>query len=123
MKYIIEVLPKWAVSMRCLNTNNLPSWGYMISKGATTIWEDGIVTGASLSEWPAVIHIWFSSAWFYKYLAGINVNEEGPGFSKFTIKYMPDGLDFAEGSVKTMLGVVYQMEKEMTRQYGGRCSV
>ncbi|NLM28200.1 MAG: family 78 glycoside hydrolase catalytic domain [Clostridiaceae bacterium] len=112
-KYIIEVLTEMGrvdVAYALVTQTTYPSWGYMISKGATTIWERWeYVTGGKLIEMASHNHPMYGSvgAWFYKYLAGINVNEEGPGFSKFTIKpYMPDGLDFAEGSVKTMLGVV-----------------
>jgi len=60
---------------------DFPSFGYMVKHEATTLWEswDG---GASR------IHHMFSdvSAWFYKGLAGINIDPSAPGFKNFIIR-------------------------------------
>ena len=66
-----------------------PSYGDWILRGATTLWED----------WPgdnSKNHIMFGdiSAWFYKNLAGINVDGDSPdsvGFGRFVIRPRPVG--------------------------------
>jgi alpha-L-rhamnosidase len=58
-----------------------PSWGDMVRQGATTLWEG----------WNADIgthnHVMLGdiSAWFFKTLAGINCDPDGPGFRKIII--------------------------------------
>jgi len=46
-------------------------------------------------------------AWFYKYLAGIQLDEESPAYSSFTIKpLILNGLDFANAKLETIKGTV-----------------
>jgi alpha-L-rhamnosidase len=46
-------------------------------------------------------------AWFYKYLAGIQLDEENPAYSSFTIKpLLLKGLDFANAKLETIKGTV-----------------
>lgn len=61
-----------------------PSWGWWISNGATTLYETWKIETETLSR----NHIMFGeiSAWFYKALGGINIDERHPGFHTFTIK-------------------------------------
>ena len=63
------------------NQQTYPGWGYMLSQGATTFWEQW---NGSWSQ----IHSCFISpgSWFYQGLAGIRPDESGPGFKKFIIK-------------------------------------
>ena len=58
-----------------------PGWGYMLSQGATTFWEQW---NGSWSQ----IHSCYVSpgSWFYQGLAGIRPDESGPGFKKIIIK-------------------------------------
>ncbi len=58
-----------------------PGWGYMLSEGATTFWE----------QWDGYwsqIHSCYTGigGWFYQGLAGIRPDESGPGFKKIIIK-------------------------------------
>jgi len=81
-----------------------PSWGYMISKGATTIWErwaDNVERHYSLNM------KMFGSVdkFFYKDLAGIRL--AAPGYRKIIIKPQVVGdLTYASGSIKTVRGLV-----------------
>ena len=58
-----------------------PGWGYMLSRGATTLWE----------QWNGYwshIHSCFASldGWFYEALAGIQPDPAAPGFKKIVIR-------------------------------------
>lgn len=63
------------------NQKTYPSWGYMLSQGATTFWEQW-------NGYWSQIHSCFTSpgGWFYQGLAGIRPDETGPGFKKIIIK-------------------------------------
>ncbi len=64
-----------------MNQKTYPGWGYMIEKGATTMWE------AWNGYW-SMIHSCFTSpgSWFHQGLAGINADESAPGFKRVIIK-------------------------------------
>jgi len=63
-----------------VNQKSYPGWGYMVEQGANTMWEtwDGC---ASRNHLPFCL----VSAYFYKYLAGIQIDETAPGFKHFII--------------------------------------
>ena len=81
---------------------DLPSWGWWIEQGATTLWE----------TWRGVAsrnHIMYGdiSAWFYKALAGINPDSTNPGFKHFIIRPHPVGdLTFARGEYNSIHGKI-----------------
>jgi alpha-L-rhamnosidase len=84
-----------------------PSWGFMVSRGATTLWELwNDKTGPSMNSHD---HIMFGSvgAWFYQALAGINQPADGAGYRH--IRIHPEaahGLQWASGTVETIRGAV-----------------
>jgi len=84
-----------------------PSWGYMISRGATTLWELWQEkSGPSMNSHD---HIMFGSvgAWFYQALAGINQGTDGVGYRHIRIEpHAAHGLQWASGTVKTIRGTV-----------------
>jgi len=99
-----------------MNQRDFPSFGYMIEKGATTIWEtfQGDVSHS---------HPMFGSVtqWFYRHLGGIVPDLAQPGFKHIIIKPYPvSGLDFAKtrypslyGEIKTdwkMTGVDFELK-------------
>ncbi len=63
------------------NQTTYPSWGYMVSQGATTFWEQW-------NGYWSQIHSCFTSpgGWFYQGLAGIRPDETAPGFKKILIQ-------------------------------------
>ncbi len=84
-----------------------PSWGYMIKKGATTMWE----LWNSDSEPPEGMnsrnHFALGSVveWYYGYLGGIRPLE--PGFKKALIAPLPPkGLDHVEAGLQTLYGML-----------------
>jgi alpha-L-rhamnosidase len=64
-----------------MNQTTYPGWGYMLSQGATTLWEQW-------NGYFSQIHSCFTcpSGWFYQGLAGIRPDPETPGFKKILIK-------------------------------------
>ena len=107
-KYIMEVLNRQgnadlAYDIACQTT--YPSWGYMIENGATTLWELWQKReGPSMNSHN---HPMFGSvgSWLYKTLAGINLDEQVPGFEKLRIApAMVRDLMFAAGSIESVRG-------------------
>jgi alpha-L-rhamnosidase len=63
-----------------------PSWGYMISKGATTMWElwNGDTADSGMNSRNLVMLIGDLNIWLHEYLGGIR--PAAPGFKKIIIK-------------------------------------
>lgn len=70
-----------------------PSWGYMLSKGATTIWErwDMDTRDPGMNSEALLIQAGNLDAWFYQTLAGINDDPQRPGFKHIIIRPRPVG--------------------------------
>ena len=84
-----------------------PSWGYMISRGATTLWE--LWQEKNGPRMNSHDHIMFGSvgAWLYQALAGINQEPDGVGYRHIRIQpQAAHGLQWASGTVKTIRGTV-----------------
>lgn len=91
------------VAYRVANQPDYPGWGYMLSKGATTLWESWEYPVNSASQ----NHPMFGSIdeWFYRSLLGIN--PVAPGFKKIQIKPQPAGdLQWAKGNYKSVNGLI-----------------
>ena len=85
-----------------------PSWGYMLEKGATTIWElwNGDTEGPGMNS-RNHFALGACGEWYYGYLAGIKPTPESPGFKKIIFSPMPvDSLDWAKAEIKTTYGIV-----------------
>ena len=70
-----------------------PSWGYMIGKGATTIWErwDCDTRDPGMNSEALLIQVGGLDAWFYQTLGGINYEPGQPAFKHSIIKPRPLG--------------------------------
>lgn len=82
-KYLLNALTEngqAGVAYRVATQKDLPSWGWWIEQGATTLWEEW--NGSS-----SRFHVMFGEidAWFYKALAGINADPAAPGFKHFFV--------------------------------------
>jgi len=78
-----------------------PGWGYMISKGATTVWElwNGDTADPAMNSGNHVMQIGDLNVWFYEYLAGIRSDAQAVGFKKIVIRPYPvAGLDSVSAS-------------------------
>jgi alpha-L-rhamnosidase len=109
-KYLLEALTENGhadVAYKIATQETYPSWGYMLSKGATTLWERWeYETGGSMNSHN---HPMMGSvgSWLYKYLLGIIPDINYPGFEKFTIRpYIIKDLQFAQGEYKSVKGTI-----------------
>ncbi len=98
---------------KLLFQKDYPSWLYQITKGATTIWEhwDGIKEDGTFwsTDMNSFNHYAYGAIgdWLYRKVAGIELNEEKPGFKDFMIKpYIGEGLDFAEANLESPHGKI-----------------
>ena len=77
-----------------------PSWGYMVEKGATTIWElwNGDTADPAMNSGNHVMLVGDLVIWLYENLAGIKPDPEQPGFKHIIMKPEPVGdLTVCEG--------------------------
>jgi alpha-L-rhamnosidase len=84
-----------------------PSWGYMISKGATTIWElwNGDTAESGMNSRNIVMLIGDLNIWLHEYLGGIR--PAAPGFKKIIIKpEVVSGLDWVKDSYDSIRGKI-----------------
>ncbi len=109
-RYILNVLTRYGqveLAYKIATQTTYPSWGYMIREGATTIWErwEYLANGGMNSH----NHIMLGSVdtWFYKVLAGINLDFAGPSSQQIIIKpYAVGDLKYVSASLKTVRGMV-----------------
>jgi len=102
-----------------MNQRDFPGFGFMIEKGATTIWEtfQGDVSHS---------HPMFGSvcAWFYQHLGGISPDPENPGFKHSIIKPSPvNSLTFVNASYLSMYGEVKSQWKFIGDDYSMYVSI
>jgi alpha-L-rhamnosidase len=99
------------IAYRLLESHRFPSWLYSIDQGATTIWErwDGYVKGRGFntSGMNSFNHYAIGAVgeWMYRNILGINIHEDFPGYSHFTINPVPGGsLTWAKGTYHSIAG-------------------
>lgn len=90
-----------------------PSWLYPVTMGATTIWErwngmypDGTMNDPGMNSFN---HYAYGSVadWLYGTVAGINPDENEPGFAHILLKPIPDArLQYAQASLQTRHGEI-----------------
>ena len=86
-----------------------PSWGYMIDKGATTIWElwDGDQKGPEMNSYNHFA-LGTIDQWLYEHVAGIQADPTGPGFHKILIHPRPPkDLAWAEATHDSLYGPIH----------------
>ena len=96
------------VAYRLLLNDTYPSWGYMLSKGATTWWErwNGDTGDPAMNSYN---HYAFGSvmAWVYRYVVGIDTAQSGPGFHEIVIHPRLDGrMTKARGTYESVYGKI-----------------
>ena len=107
-KYILEALSQAGYANKVydiIKSRIFPGWGFMIDKGATTIWETWKESDNTYSN----CHPMFGtvSEWFYRWIGGIRELPEFPGFKKFILApFIPKDLIHVNCSYKTPYGVI-----------------
>lgn len=97
------------LAFRIATNKTYPGWGYMVEKGATTIWElwNGDTANPKMNSQNHVMLLGDLIIWYYENLAGIKCAPDSPGFGKIIMK--PDfteGLSFVNSSYKSMHGLI-----------------
>lgn len=104
LKYLAPTLTRHGygdVANAIVDRKDYPSWGYWISKGATTCWETWDIDSRSYN------HFYFGTIddWFYQCIAGIRPTSAG--YKTFRIQPYPCGsLTETQASVKTPYGSI-----------------
>ena len=86
-----------------------PGWGYMVSQGATTVWElwNGNTAEPSMNSGNHVMQIGDLGLWMYEDLAGIRADPENPGFRHTLIHpYPTPKLTNVKASHKSLYGLI-----------------
>jgi alpha-L-rhamnosidase len=98
---------------RLINLRTVPSWGYMVEMGATTIWErwDGYAEGRGYQHWRmnSFNHFAFGSVgeWIWRNLVGLNPVEKHAGYKHFIIRpRLSDGLTWVKGRYESIYGTI-----------------
>lgn len=86
-----------------------PSWGYMVEKGATTIWElwNGDTADPAMNSGNHVMLVGDLVIWLNEYVAGIRPDPEQPGFKHIIMRpEMPGDLRFAKATYRSPYGLI-----------------
>jgi alpha-L-rhamnosidase len=97
------------LAYRIASQKDYPGWGYMVSQGATTIWElwNGNTADPTMNSGNHVMLVGDLVIWFYEYLAGIAADPEQPGFKHVVMKPHPVGdLKFVQASHRSPYGLI-----------------
>lgn len=101
------------LAFQLLNNKNYPSWLYPVLKGATTIWErwDGIKPDGSFQDviMNSFNHYAYGAIgdWLYRYVAGIDMDEQNPGYKHFLLAPHPGGgLTHASSTFESVYGTI-----------------
>jgi alpha-L-rhamnosidase len=97
------------LSYTIASQSDYPSWGYMVSQNATTIWElwNGNTADPSMNSHNHVMLVGDLVVWLYEYLAGIAPDDAQPGFKHIVMRPHPVGdLEFVKASFRSPYGLV-----------------
>ena len=91
------------VALGILRKTDYPSFGYLFSLGATTLWESWVNDGGSLNH---PMQGGFD-AWFYDGIGGINPDPAAPGFKHTILRpLVVGGLESAKVSCRSLYGTI-----------------
>lgn len=112
MQWLMETLTENGhadVALTIATRTDRPGWGYMISKGATTVWErwDMDTRDPAMNSEALLIQTGDLNTWFYQSLAGINYDPAEPGFKNIIMRPQAVGdLKFARGWLDSPRGKI-----------------
>ncbi|MDR2815133.1 MAG: glycoside hydrolase family 78 protein [Proteiniphilum sp.] len=95
-----------------------PSWGYMIEKGATTIWElwNGDTADPAMNSGNHVMLLGDLLIWLYEDLAGIRNHPESTAYKQLLMEpKFPEGLSHVKAAYKSVYG---EIKSEWTKENG-----
>ncbi len=97
------------IAFKLATNTSYPSWGYMIKKGATTIWElwNGDTADPAMNSHNHVMLLGDFIIWCYEDLSGIKSDPDEPGFRRIIMKPILAGdLEFVKTSYRSVQGVI-----------------
>jgi alpha-L-rhamnosidase len=97
------------IAYKLVTNTDYPSWGYMASQGATTIWElwNGNTADPSMNSGNHVMLLGDLIIWYYENLAGIKGDPDQPGFKHIIMNPLVLGdLKFVNGSFLSPFGLI-----------------
>ncbi|MDB6027598.1 MAG: alpha-L-rhamnosidase [Verrucomicrobiales bacterium] len=97
------------ISYAMATKTDYPSWGYMIKKGATTIWElwNGDTADPAMNSGNHLMLVGDLVIWFHEDLAGIKADPEQTGFKHIIMKPQPVGdLTFVKATHRSPYGLI-----------------
>ena len=95
------------LAWRLATNTDYPSWGYMVRRGATTIWElwNGDTADPAMNSANHVMLLGDLLIWFYEDLAGIKTAPGALAFNSLQMKPYPvEGLDHVDASYDSVRG-------------------
>jgi len=101
MPEALAMLGRADVAWGIINRKSAPGWNEMMLKYTTMceFW--------TLKQSKNHVMMGSIDAWFYKYLAGIQVDQNNPAFASFRVKpLLPDSLGTAKAQIETMRGTI-----------------
>ena len=109
-RFLLEVLAQNGMNdLACevMNKSDFPSFGDMIRQGATTMWEQW--DGKNSRNHPM---FGGTLTWFYRHLAGVQIDEACPGYKHFIVKPILTSLEKVLYSLDTPYG---QLKSEVNQ--------
>lgn len=84
----LAVMGRGDIAYELATTDTYPGWGYMVRRGATTIWElwNGDTANPSMNSGNHVMLLGDLLPWCYEYLGGIRPDLSRPGFRHVVLK-------------------------------------
>ena len=109
-KTVLRMLSKYGyadLAYQMAAQEEAPSWGNWIKQGFTTLAETWILSPEFRDA--SVNHMFLGdiNAWMYNILAGINYDEQKPGFKHILIQpHFVKGLDWVKAEYKSVNGII-----------------
>jgi alpha-L-rhamnosidase len=123
MQWFMQVLTDIGhpeVAYTVATRTNRPSWGYMVSKGGSSVWErwDQDTRDPGMNGESQMILAGNLVAWMYQTLAGINYDPAQPGFKHIILRPHSVGdLSFVKAWHRSLYGIISSSWKREAGQF------
>lgn len=97
------------IALQIATQPTYPGWGYMVTRGATTVWElwNGDTADPAMNSGNHVMQMGDLGLWMYQDLAGIRPDPENPAFKHILIHPQPvKKLSFVKASHQSPYGLI-----------------
>ncbi|WP_062213085.1 family 78 glycoside hydrolase catalytic domain [Streptomyces sp. NBRC 109706] len=105
-KFLLPVLTEYGylqLAHDVATRTTYPSWGYWVTRGATTLWEHWREESRSRGHY----FLGTLDDWLFHTLAGLRPTEPGWGRAAHAEPRLPDGVDWVRASVRTPYGLLH----------------